>query len=283
MDNELQLFESRRIRSAWNEEEGQYYFSIVDIVGALTNSRNPRSYWSVLKSRLKKEGNQTATNCRRLKLKSPDGKMRMTDVANTEQLLRIIQSIPSPKAEPLKLWLAQTGADHLVDLADAQKLQAEIDLRLQARSDVREHNKSLAKAAQDAGVEMSEEFARFQNSGYMGLYNGETAAAIKRRKGLKKSEDILDNMGSEELAANLFRITQAEAKLAREGIHDKQAANRAHFEVGHAVRRAIAELGGTMPEDLPTPEKSIRQLEREKKKNLSRGPSKDGLPEGGKE
>lgn len=200
MDNELQLFESRRIRSAWNEEEGQYYFSIVDIVGALTNSRNPRSYWSVLKSRLKKEGNQTATNCRRLKLKSPDGKMRMTDVANTEQLLRIIQSIPSPKAEPLKLWLAQTGADHLV-----------------------------------------------------------------------------------ELAANLFRITQAEAKLAREGIHDKQAANRAHFEVGHAVRRAIAELGGTMPEDLPTPEKSIRQLEREKKKNLSRGPSKDGLPEGGKE
>lgn len=111
--------------------------------------------------------------------------MRMTDVANTEQLLRIIQSIPSPKAEPLKLWLAQTGADHLVDLADAQKLQAEIDLRLQARSDVREHNKSLAKAAQDAGVETSEEFARFQNSGYMGLYNGETAAAIKRRKGLK--------------------------------------------------------------------------------------------------
>ncbi len=157
MDNELQLFESRRIRSAWSEEEGQYYFSIVDIVGALTNSRNPRSYWSVLKSRLKKEGNQTATNCRRLKLKSPDGKMRMTDVANTEQLLRIIQSIPSPKAEPLKLWLAQTGADHLVDLADAQKLQAEIDLRLQARSDVREHNKSLAKAAQDAGVETSED------------------------------------------------------------------------------------------------------------------------------
>lgn len=264
--NELQIFESKYIRSAWNEEEGQYYFSIVDIVGALTGSSDASAYWRKLKQRLRAEGNETVTNCHRLKMPAADGKMRMTDVANTEQLLRIIQSIPSPKAEPLKLWLAQTGADHLVDLADAQKLQAEIDLRMQARSDVREHNKSLAKAAQDAGVETSEEFARFQNSGYRGLYNGETAAAIKRRKGLPKNEDILDNMGSEELAANLFRITQAEAKLAREGIHDKQAANRAHFEVGHAVRKAIAELGGTMPEDLPTPEKSIRQLEKAQKK-----------------
>ena len=100
--NDLKLFESQYIRSSWNEEEGQWYFSVVDVVGALTESPNPRNYWKVLKSRLKKEGNETVTNCNRLKLPAADGKMRLTDVANTEQLLRLIQSIPSPKAEPFK-------------------------------------------------------------------------------------------------------------------------------------------------------------------------------------
>ena len=266
--NDLKLFESQYIRSSWNEEEGQWYFSVVDVVGA--ESPNPRNYWKVLKSRLKKEGNETVTNCNRLKLPAADGKMRLTDVANTEQLLRLIQSIPSPKAEPFKLWLAQTGADHLMDLVDAQKMQAELEIRMQARNDVKEHNKSLAKAAQDSGVETSQDFAKFQNSGYMGLYNGETAAAIKRRKNLKKTEDILDNMSSEELAANLFRITQAEAKLNREKVSDKHSANRIHYEVGHTVRQAIKDLGGTMPEKLPTPDKSIKQIEREQSKKLKK-------------
>ena len=112
----------------------------------------------------------------RLKLQVADGKIRLTDVANTEELLRIIQSVPSPKAEPFKLWLAQTGADHLLDLADAKKLQEEIDTRIRARDDVCEHNKSLAKAAQDAGVSTNQEFARLQNNGYMGLYDGETSS-----------------------------------------------------------------------------------------------------------
>lgn len=207
-------------------------------------------------------------------METKTGKHRKTLAANTEQLLRIIQSVPSPKAEPFKLWLAQTGADHLMDLADAKKLQEEINVRMQARNDVREHNKSLAKAAQDAGVSTNKEFAKFQNSGYMGLYNGETAGAIKRRKGLKKSEDILDNMGSEELGANLFRITQTEAKLHRENIQSKEEANKAHFEVGYTVRKAIEELGGTMPENLPTPNKSIKQLEQEQKKTLKTTPNK---------
>lgn len=268
--NDLKLFESQYIRSSWNDEEGQWYFSVIDVVGALTESPDPRNYWKVLKSRLKKEGNETVTNCNRLKLPAADGKMRLTDVANTEQLLRLIQSIPSPKAEPFKLWLAQTGADHLMDLVDAQKMQAELEIRMQTRNDVREHNKSLAKAAQDSGVETNQDFAKFQNSGYMGLYNGETAAAIKRRKNLKKTEDILDNMSSEELAANLFRITQAEAKLNREKVSDKHSANRIHYEVGHTVRQAIKDLGGTMPEELPTPDKSIKQLEREQVKKLKK-------------
>lgn len=268
--NELKLFESQYIRSVWNPDEEQWYYSVIDVIAALTDSSDPRNYWKVLKSRLKKEGNETVTNCNRLKLQAADGKMRLTDVANTEELLRIIQSVPSPKAEPFKLWLAQTGADHLLDLADAKKLQEEIDTRIRDRDDVREHNKSLAKAAQDAGVSTNQEFARFQNSGYMGLYDGETAAAIKRRKGLKKSEDILDNMGSEELGANLFRITQAEAKLRRENIQSKEEANKAHFEVGYTVRKAIESLGGTMPEDLPTPDKSIKQIEHERKNQLKK-------------
>lgn len=268
--NDLKLFESQYIRSSWNAEEGQWYFSIIDVVGVLTESPNPRNYWKVLKNRLKKEGNETVTNCNRLKMPASDGKMRLTDVANTEQLLRLIQSIPSPKAEPFKVWLAQTGADHLMDLVDAQKIQAELETRMQARNDVREHNKSLAKAAQDSGVETNQDFAKFQNSGYMGLYNGETAAAIKRRKKLKKTEDILDNMSSEELAANLFRITQAEAKLNREKVSNKDEANKIHFEVGHTVRQAIKDLGGTMPENLPTPEKSIKQIEREQIKKLKK-------------
>lgn len=266
--NELKLFESQYIRSAWNPDEDQWYYSVIDVIAALTDSKNPSAYWRKLKQRLSEEGNETVTNCHKLKLEAADGKMRLTDVANTEQLLRIIQSVPSPKAEPFKLWLAQTGADHLMDLEDAKKLQEELNIRMQARDDVREHNKSLAKAAKDAGVSTNKDFAKFQNSGYMGLYNGETAAAIKRRKGLKKSEDILDNMGSEELGANLFRITQAEAKLKRENIQSKEDANKAHFEVGYTVRKAIESLGGTMPEYLPTPDKSIKQIEREQKKPL---------------
>lgn len=124
--------------------------------------------------------------------------------------------------------------------------------------------------AQDAGVSTNQEFARFQNSDYMGLYDGETAAAIKRRKGLKKSGDILDNMGSEELGANLFRITQAETKLRRENIQSKEEANKAHFEVGYTVRKAIESLGGTMPEDLPAPDKSIKHIEHERKNQLKK-------------
>lgn len=138
--------------------------------------------------------------------------------------------------------------------------------RLAIRKEMIEHNKQLVSAAKDAGVETSRDYAIFQNYGYMGLYGGLKAADIKRRKSLKKNEQILDHMGYEELAANLFRATQAEAKLKRENIQGKANANQAHFEVGQEVRNTIKRLGGTMPEDLPTPEKSIKQIEREQKK-----------------
>ena len=132
------------------------------------------------------------------------------------------------------------------------------------------HNKSIAEAAKKAGVTEPVDYAIFQNKGYQGLYGGLTKNDIHRRKGLKKSQDILDHMGSTELAANLFRATQTDEKLRNENIVGKEAANRTHYEVGKKVRETIKDLGGTMPENLPTPNKSIKQIEREQKNKISK-------------
>ena len=148
------------------------------------------------------------------------------------------------------------------DLTEDQK-------RLAIRNEIKRHNAALADAAHNAGVLEPKDYAIFQNYGYMGLYNGLKAQDIKERKGLKKSQNILDHMGSTELAANLFRATQTEEKLKRDNVKGKEKANATHYQVGKKVREAIDELGGTMPEDLPTPEKSISQIERnQEKKNL---------------
>ncbi|HBI93669.1 MAG TPA: DNA damage-inducible protein D [Terrisporobacter glycolicus] len=140
--------------------------------------------------------------------------------------------------------------------------------RLAIRNELKEHNKRLSDAAKDAGVETNIEYAIFQNHGYMGLYGGLKAKDIHDRKGLKKSQHILDHMGSTELAANLFRATQTEDKLRRDNIQGKNNANRTHYEVGSKVRKTIEELGGTMPEDLPTPEKSVKAIEKNERKKL---------------
>jgi DNA-damage-inducible protein D len=141
------------------------------------------------------------------------------------------------------------------------------------RGELSEHNKALSAAARHSGVETSLDYTVFQDHGYRGLYGELGAEAIQSRKGLKDSEEILDYMGSTELAANLFRATQTEDKLRREGVKDKLAANTVHFEVGRKVRKTIDELGGTVPEDLPTPPKSISQIERERKKLIARADS----------
>ena len=138
--------------------------------------------------------------------------------------------------------------------------------RLAIRNEMTAHNKSLAEAAQIAGVVDNKDYAIFQNKGYQGLYGGLGAKEIHARKGLKKGQKILDHMGSTELAANLFRATQTDEKLRRENIKGKENANRTHYEVGAKVRQTIKELGGTMPEDLPTPSKSIQQIEKEQEK-----------------
>lgn len=146
----------------------------------------------------------------------------------------------------------------------------ENERRLFLRSDIKQKNMLLSEAAHRAGIETRLEYAIFQDNGYMGLYGGETAKIIAARKGIDKGEDILDYMGSEELGANLFRITQTEAKIKRENISTPSDANNAHYEVGKKVRKAIIDIGGTLPEELPTPEKSIKEIEKEKNKQIKR-------------
>jgi len=165
----------------------------------------------------------------------------------------------------------QTRKQELLD--EFNKLSEE-KKRLAIRNDLKEHNKKLVDAAKEAGVETSIEYATFQNYGYMGLYGGLTAKDIHTRKGLKKSHKILDYMGSTELAANLFRATQTEEKLKRDNIKNKTEANETHYEVGKKVRDTIEDLGGTMPENLETPSKSVKKIENEQKK-LKKDSKKD--------
>ena len=159
----------------------------------------------------------------------------------------------------------QTRRQELTDDAKFAQL-SEDEKRLAIRNELATHNRYLAAAAKDAGVETSLDYAIFQDHGYRGLYGGLSAKDIHARKGLKKSQKILDHMGSTELAANLFRATQTEEKLKRDHVQGKQRANQTHFEVGQKVRQTIKELGGTMPEALPLPEKSVKQLGRTSKK-----------------
>ncbi|HIS89965.1 TPA: DNA damage-inducible protein D [Candidatus Avigastranaerophilus faecigallinarum] len=162
----------------------------------------------------------------------------------------------------------KTRQKELIEEEQERLIQSEEDSkRLLLREQMRKHNKQLAEAANDAGVKEPIDYAIFQNYGYRGLYGGLSRQDIHKRKGLKKSQDILDHMGSTELAANLFRATQTEEKLRRENIQGKQRANQTHYEVGQKVRQTIEELGGTMPEDLPTAD-SIKKLERQKQKEL---------------
>lgn len=175
----------------------------------------------------------------------------------------------SPKKKAIALaqtyFAVKTRQQELIEQYDEM---TEDEKRLAVRREVALHNKQLADAAHAAGVLTNQDFGIFQNYGYRGLYGGLDAKQIHARKRLKKSQQILDHMGTTELAANLFRATQTEEKLRRDNIKGKEKANRTHYEVGRKVRQTIKDIGGTMPEDLPTPEKSIQQLERQQKKRL---------------
>ena len=210
VDSSVKLFESQEIRSAWNEDEEEWYFSIVDVVGALTESQDGRKYWNKLKQRLKDEGNETVTNCHQLKLKAADGKMRLTDVATTEQILRIVQSIPSKKAEPFKLWLAQVGSERIDEIIDPElTLDRALETYLKKGYDRNWVNqrlqtiqvrKGLTDEWERRGVEKGKEYAILADE-ITRAWSGMTTRQYKDLKDLKK-ENLRDNMTTLELVLN---------------------------------------------------------------------------------
>ena len=213
----LQLFEDQAIRTAWDEQNEEWYFSIVDVVGVLTESPNPQTYWRVLKKRLKDEGNETVTNCNALKMKAADGKRRLTDVANTEQLLRIIQSIPSKKAEPFKLWLAEIGRERIEETLDpeliAERLVATYERKGYTREWINQRlmaisaRKELTDEWKDRGIEKGMEYAILTDE-LTKAWSGMTTRQYKNLKGLKK-ESLRDNMSTTELVLNMLAETAA--------------------------------------------------------------------------
>jgi len=261
MVEDLQAMEGAVVRRAWHD--GRWWFVVVDVVAALTGSPNPDGYLRDLRRRDAELSAGWGTLVRPLRVITPGGPQRL-NCATLEGVLRLVQSIPSARAEPFKRWLAKVGNERAEQLQAADfSVLSESQKRLLLRGQIAGHNKDLAAAARQAGVESPLDYAVFQDHGYKGLYGGLGAKDLHARKGLKKSQKILDHMGSTELAANLFRATQTEEKLTRERVKGKDGANRTHLEVGRKVRRTIEELGGTLPENLPKPEKSIQQLQKE--------------------
>ncbi|WP_373728971.1 Bro-N domain-containing protein [Bacteroides heparinolyticus] len=208
----IQLFEEKKVRTVWDEEQEKWYFSIVDVVAVLTDSPNPRKYWSVLKTRLRQEGSELTTNCSQLKMRAADGKMYFTDVADTEQLFRLIQSIPSPKAEPFKLWLAQVARERLDQIQDPELSieQAMKDYKRLGYSDnwinqrlkSIEIRKELTDEWKKRGLQEGVQFASLTDIIYK-TWAGKTAKEYKKFKGLKK-ENLRDNMTNTELVLNML-------------------------------------------------------------------------------
>ena len=204
--NAIKIFEEKKVRTVWDDETETWYFSIIDVIAALTESVDPRKYWNKLKQRLKEEGNETVTNCHQLKMKASDGKMRLTDVADTEQLFRLIQSIPSPKAEPFKLWIAQIARERLDQLQDPELSinQALMDYKRLGYSDnwinqrlkSIEIRKDLTDEWKRCGLEEGVQFATLTDIIYQ-TWAGKTAKEYKQFKGLKK-ENLRDNMTNKE-------------------------------------------------------------------------------------
>jgi len=241
---QIQLFGEKKVRSVWDSEQEKWYFSIVDVCAVLTDSENPQTYWRVLKNRLKKEGNETVTNCNALKMRATDGKMRLTDVADTEQIFRIIQSIPSPKAEPFKQWMAQVASQRIDQMQDPELNfeQAYEDYRrlgysekwINQRLKSIEVRKELTDEWNRAGVTDNLQYASLTDI-ITRAWSGKTTKQYKQFKGLKK-ENLRDNMTNIELALNIL----AEASTTE----ISKAQNPKGFQQSVAVARKGGEIAG---------------------------------------
>ncbi|MBQ7626751.1 MAG: hypothetical protein IJS87_06845 [Rhodocyclaceae bacterium] len=246
----IQLFEDQKIRTAWDEQSEEWYFSIVDVVSVLTDSADPSAYWRKLKQRLREEGNETVTSCHALKMTAADGKMRLTDVATTGQLLRIIQSIPSKKAEPFKLWLAQVGRERIEETIDPE---LSIDRALETylrkgysrewvnqRLQAIQVRKELTDEWQDRGVSQGREFAILTDE-ITRAWSGMSTRQYKRLKGLKK-ENLRDNMTTLELVLNMLAeatTTEFSRQEQPQGFEQSRQLARAAGSVAGDARRSI--------------------------------------------
>ena len=268
----IQLFQERKVRTVWDDQEEKWYFSIVDVCAVLTDSPNPRNYWKVLKHRLLKEGNQTVTNCNQLKLRAEDGRMRLTDVADTEQLFRIIQSIPSPKAEPFKQWMAQVASQRIDQMQDPELSidQAIVDYKRLGYSDAWinqriksiEVRKELTDEWKRTGVQEGLEYASLTDI-ITREWSGFSTKQYKQFKGLKK-ENLRDNMTNLEIALNILAEASAtelskqrdpkgfnaQKKVAKDGGSVAKAArNQLESKLGHSIISPAKASDYLLPEE----------------------------------
>lgn len=271
----IKLFEQKQIRTHWNNMEEKWYFSIVDVIGVLTESTNPNNYWKVLKNRLKKEGSELVTNCNQLKMQSSDGKFYKTDVANTEQLLRLIQSIPSKKAEPFKLWLARVGSERIDEIEDPEKgfdRLLETYLRkgyskewINQRLKSIEVRKELTDEWENRGVQKGKEFAILTDD-ITEAWSGLTTKEYKTFKNLKK-ENLRDNMTNLELVLNMLAeaTTTAISKEKRpETFDDNRKIAKQGGTIAGNTRKEIEEQTG---KKVITKDSTV-QLEQKKRKQI---------------
>lgn len=257
-NDKIQLFEDKRIRTAWDEEKEEWFFSVVDVIAVLTDSKDPAAYWRKLKQRMRAEGNETVTKCHGLKMTAADGKKRLTDVADTEQLLRIIQSIPSPKAEPFKMWLAQVGRERIEETIDPELTidraletylrkgysREWINQRLQAI----QVRKELTDEWDMRGVQRGIEYAILTDE-ISRAWSGMTTRQYKRLKGLKK-ENLRDNMTTLELVLNMLAeatTTQLSKQRQPATFQENLQTAREGGEVAGSARKDIEARSGGVP------------------------------------
>ena len=279
MENKIKIFENKQVRTAWNADQEEWYFAVVDIIEVLTDSPNPQTYWRVLKKRLKEEGNETVTSCNALKMLAKDGKNRLTDCLDTKGVLRLVQSIPSPKAEPFKMWLAQVGSERLDEIADPEKAilrgadfyrakgytEGWINQRLQTI----EMRKKLTDEWKERGVKEGVEYAILTDE-MTKAWSGLTVKEYKELKGLKK-ENLRDNMTDIELVLNMLAevttTTLSKKEQPETFAENRSVAKRGGKFAGDTRKRFEEEIGGKVISPLNASDKPALETKKDNDEN----------------